>query len=132
MIPNYAKLLLCSNAVLPVLIVDGTFQSSIYRGAIIIVMVVSSNCTNIPVGWAWSPSENADTIELILKLIHHVNNKIKTFISDESVALKISIKTIFPNAVHKLIKDSELRYLFWKLVQADHPLMEYQIYIKMK
>lgn len=49
MIPHYGKLLLNSDSILPVLIIDGTFQSSVYRGTIIIVMIVSSNRTNIPI-----------------------------------------------------------------------------------
>ena len=38
--PQYAKLLLRSDAILPVLIADVTFQSSIYRGTIIIIIII--------------------------------------------------------------------------------------------
>ena len=48
---QYAKLLLRSDAILPILIADGTFQSSIYRSTMIIVMVISSNRTNIQIAW---------------------------------------------------------------------------------
>lgn len=52
-VPQYAKLLLLSNTILPVIIIDGTFQSSIYHGSLIIMLTVSSNRTNIPLGWLW-------------------------------------------------------------------------------
>ena len=131
MVPHYAKLLLQSNAVLSVLVIDGTFQCSIYRGTIIIVMVVSSNRTNIPVGWAWGPGENERTISMILKLIKQVNSQIETMISDDGAALKTSINEVFPNATHKLcawhlgksIRDKETRNLFWKLVKSDPPII---------
>ena len=73
MVPQYARLLLNSNAILPVIILDGTFQSSIYRGSLIIVMVVSSNKTNIPIGWSWGPSENEETIRIVLNIIKDNN-----------------------------------------------------------
>lgn len=73
MVPQYARLLLNSNAILPVIILDGTFQSSIYRGSLIIVMVVSSKGTNIPIGWSWGPSENEETIRIVLNIIKDNN-----------------------------------------------------------
>ena len=69
MLLQYAKLSLSSNAILPVIIIDGTFQSSIYRGSLSIIMTVSSNRTNIPLCWSWGPSEITDSIKLILNLI---------------------------------------------------------------
>lgn len=128
-LPHYAVLLLKSKAILPVLIIDGTFQCSPIRGVMIIVMTVSSNRTNIPLGWAFGPSENQFTISLILELIKEVQPDIKTIISDDGTALKVSIATIFPESQHKLcawhlakkITTQELRDAFWSLVRADHP-----------
>ena len=131
MVPQYGKLLLASNAILPVIILDGTFQCSVYRGTMIIVMVVSSNRTNIPIGWSWGPSESEESIKIILKLIKEVNQNIETIISDDGTALKAAIKEIFPNSVHKLcawhvsntITDPKVKKIFWQLLRADHPLI---------
>lgn len=78
--PQYAKLLLSSNPILPVIVIDGTFQSSIYRETLIII---SSNWTNLPLGLSWGPSEITDSIKLILKLIKEVSKYIETIISDD-------------------------------------------------
>lgn len=122
--PQYAKLLLSSNAILPVIIIDGTFQSSIYCGTLIII---SSNKTNIPLGWSWGPSENADSIKLILKLIKEVSKYIETIISDDGKVLKAAISEVFPKAVHKScawhISNRQVRNIFWQLIRADHPLI---------
>ena len=131
MVPQYARLLLNSNAILPVIILDGTFQSSIYRGSLIIVMVVSSNRTNIPIGWSWGPSENEETIRIVLNLIKDINENIETIISDEGTALKSVINDVFPNAIHKFcawhisknISNHEIRQIFWQLLRSDHPLI---------
>lgn len=131
MIPQYATLLLKSNAILPVIILDGTFQSSIFRGVLIIVMCVSSNRTNIPLGWAWGPEEDEETVKLILNLIKETNDEIETIISDEGKAIKSAIKEVFPNVIHKFcawhiakqISDKGVRQIFWSLLRADHPLI---------
>lgn len=131
MVPQYAKLLLKSNAILPVIIIDGTFQSSIYRGSLVIVMIVSSNRTNIPIGWSWGPSENEETIRIVLNLIKDINENIETIISDEGTALKAVINDVFPNAIHKFcawhisknISNHEIRTIFWQLLRSDHPLI---------
>lgn len=90
------------DAILPVLIIDGTFQNSLVRGAKIIAMIVSSNRTNIPVSWAWSPEENSKTIEMLLNLIKEINSKIETIITDDGIGLKSAIKFIFPDTKRKL------------------------------
>ena len=131
MLPHYAKLLLSSQAILPVIIIDGTFQSSVFRGTMIIVMIVSSNRTNIPIGWAWGPSEDEETITLILELVKEVNDKIETVISDEGTALKSAVSKVFPKANHKLcawhisknIANKQVREIFWCLIRADHPII---------
>ena len=131
MLPQYARLLLSSNAILPVIILDGTFQCSIYRGTLIIVMIVSSNRTNIPIGWSWGPSENEESIKLILDLIKNVNPDIETIISDEGTALKAAISEIFPKAIHKFcawhvskkITDKQTKKIFWELLRADHQVI---------
>lgn len=73
---------------------------------------------------------------MILNLIKKINPDIKTIISDEGQALKSAIKSVFPNAIHKLcawhisklISDAEIRNIFWKMVKADHPLL-FQFYL---
>ena len=131
MVPQYSVLLLRSKAILPVLIIDGTFQSSVHRGTMIIVMAVSSNRTNIPLGWSWGPTECEDCIKLILELIKKVNDKIETIISDMGSALKAAISEVFPNAVHKFcawhisksISNQDVKKIFWLLLRADHPII---------
>ena len=129
-VPNYGKLLLSSDAILPILIIDGTFQCAISRGVIIIVMTVSGNRTNIPLAWGWAPTENAEIIKMILELVKSVRPKcIETILSDEGKALESAIKFVFPNVDHKLcawhiakkLTNDEARSLFWGLFHADHP-----------
>lgn len=97
---QYAKLFLRSDAILAVLIADGTFQSCIYRSAMIIVMVISRNKTNIPIAWGWSLSENSKIISIALNLIKEVQPTIKTFLFDQGKAIKKSIDDLFPGAHH--------------------------------
>ena len=131
MLPQYAVLLLKSNAILPVIIIDGTFQSSIYRGTLVIVMIVSSNRTNIPIGWAWGPNEDADTVKLILKLIKEIKDDIETIISDEGTAIKAVVKEVFPDSNHKYcawhvakeISDQRVKNIFWLLLRAEHRII---------
>lgn len=131
MLPHYSKLLLSSKAILPVIIIDGTFQCSAYGGTLIIAMIVSSNRTNIPIAWSWSPSENEESIIMLLNLIKNVNEHIETIISDEGQALKAAISKVFPNAVHKLcawhiakgIKNEQMKKMFWMLIRSDHPVI---------
>lgn len=130
-LPHYAVSLLKpeSKAILPVLIIDGTFQCSSVRGVFMIVMAVSSNRTNIPLGWAFGPKEDKATTRMILNLIRKVNPKIETIISDDSPSIKAAITEVFPFAkqlrcawhisIHifsKIIKSA-----FWRLIKADHP-----------
>lgn len=88
--------------ILPEIILNGTFQRSVYRGTMIIAMIVSSNRTNIPIGWSWGPSESEESIKIILKLITEVNQNIETIISNDGIALKAAIKEDFPKSIHKL------------------------------
>lgn len=87
---------------LPVIILDGTFQSSIYRGTLFIAMTVSSKRSNIPLAWSWGASENEEVVLLVLNLIKKVNQNIETIISDEGKAIKAAIQKVFPDAYHKL------------------------------
>ena len=79
----------------PILIVDGTFQPSKYRGTMIIVMVISSHRTNIQIAWGLSLSENSELIRMILNLIKEVQPNIKTFISEQGKSIKKSNDEIF-------------------------------------
>lgn len=122
MLPQYAVLLLKSKAILPVIIIDGT---------LVIVMIVSSNRTNIPIGWAWGPNEDADTVRLILKLIKEIKDDIETIISDEGTAIKAVVKEVFPDSNHKYcawhvakeISDQRVKNIFWLLLRAEHRII---------
>lgn len=125
MLPHYSKLLLSSKAILPIIIIDSTFQCSAYGGILIIAMIVSSNRTNIPIAWLWSPSENEESFIMLLSLIKDVNEHIETIISDEGQALKAAISKVFPDAVHKLcawhiakgIKNEQMKKMFLMLIR---------------
>lgn len=80
---------------------------------------------------SWGPSENEESIEILLNLIKDVNENIEIIISDEGTALKDAIKKIFPKAIHKLcawhiakgIKNEQLKKIFWMLIRSDHPVI---------
>ena len=139
MIPQFGVQLLKSNVIQPLLIIDGIFQSSCGRGTIMIISSMSGNRTILPIGWAWGPSENENTVQIILEMISNIRKDIRTIISDEGTGIKSAIKKIFPKASHQYCAwhianklSSKSKSIFWKLVKAEHPVefMEILTYLR--
>lgn len=129
MLPDYARLLLQSHAMIPIVLIDDTFECGACRGNIIIAMTISGNRTNIPLAWAWGPKDNNDAYSLVLSLLRQANPKLLTFISNEKAALFYSINLFFPRAINKFspyhlikgVSNLEAKNLLWQLFNMEHP-----------
>ena len=129
MIPQYGVLLLKSECILPVLLVDGIFQCGIARGTLIIVSSISGNRTSLPIAWAWAASENSDCVSQIFEMIKELRDDLQTIISDESMPIISGVKRVFPNINHQICAwhvsknlPINVRSIFWKLCKSEHPI----------
>lgn len=126
MLPPYTKTFIQSSIFFPVIFADGTFQTAIGKGVLLIIAPLTGNRSAIPLCWAWALSENKMACSKLYNMIAPFEDYIESIFEDGGVALNRSSEEILSDVFLQLcawhakrhVKAHDRKY-FWRFVKAS-------------